>query len=134
MYKRVKVTPFLLNDNPCVSTSVSAFDISTLANTRCTHHENGRDSPRYIAGNLELQKMQILLLGFKSIELQLHASLCGAKASHRSGYGTVSFCGEAAKVRRIRLSLSPRSVDAHRWSQKACFLHGKSWLGALAKL
>jgi hypothetical protein len=37
------------------SIRVSAFGISTLANTRLTHHENGRDSQRYVAGSLELQ-------------------------------------------------------------------------------
>ena len=68
---------------------VSAFAISTLANVRCTHHENGRDSSLYIAGNLELQKLQIFFLRFKYIELLLHVSLCGAKTSHRPGYGTV---------------------------------------------
>ena len=39
-----------------------------------------------------------------------------------------------SKVRRIRLSLSPRSADTQRWSRKSRFVSGKSWLGALAKL
>jgi hypothetical protein len=38
------------------------------------------------------------------------------------------------RVRSIRLSLSPRSADAHRLWRKSCFLSGKSWLGAFAKL
>ena len=138
MYKRFKVTPSSLNDDSRVSTSVLLVCLHLVfapsANIRCKHHENGRDLPRYVAGNLQLQKLQILCLGFRFVQFATSRLVVRCQDLASSWIWNCVIFWTGSKVRWIRLSLSSRSVGAHPWSWKICFLHGKSWLGALAKL